>query len=717
MLGLNPKASILIATLAGSLGLSLECGGALNCFTPNPAADCPPTHATIALNPLPGPNQWTVPQVVLSGSVAGFDSRAPYIAISVQKVQPPPNNALLPAPNDISPPAQYCATLDASGNFSELIPLGLGKLNVILTVSDLCGNVIGSRSVQFIDLPQPIRDRFTQETGGAAENAFLWGVTTPSGQVAVFNQSSTGAGYMAIADVFSGQASSTVKVEGDICFKWMQWVSEPYHEAPMDFCPLSEFNGPFQVAGTVPSATGSYQDFVAGRIYESVGNGFIPGLPNKQLLFVPRAFADALDTLEGVETPDFPDFPLSDPLECPGTHTWIFQQFQREYDSAPITMEIKGEPPTLWVERRGGDLRQIPSCVLFGPNTPGIFQSFPCACAAGGCVISPPPAQPPTVLSDPTVPGTLCKGEYLYKILDEFNAVENCGADLGCVNTHIQNIIQVLENLPTEWIGIKGDATQTAVTGFLGGSFLAGDDLGFSHRTYASVNGSLGPIIYDVKSDWNFEVYPFQPYTNVLTLGQLNNPMCMHSNMEIEIEAFDLGLMGPTQRNRTGKSGDIMFASGRWIIDCGHPDWSSEIHPPGIIAISENQNGPYGLETVATLLASGYYTGDPATVEIYPPPRPAPNAILMLTRTNLASAEVGVTAEFDPDLSSYMRVHFQAPLEAPLPIPTTIILPFPFHTLKVNFGELFPDFVRSYYGEWTLGWQPRPFVAVFNYAY
>src|SRR5439155_5315974 len=36
-------------------------------------------------------------------------------------------------------------------------------------------------------------------------------------------------------------------------------------------------------------------------------------------------------------------------------------------------------------------------------------------------------------------------------------------------------------------------------------------------------------------------------------------------------------------RDDRGQPGDLLIAMGRWIIDCGHTDYASEIHPPSIL--------------------------------------------------------------------------------------------------------------------------------------
>ncbi|MBF6557918.1 MAG: hypothetical protein IVW52_17555 [Acidimicrobiales bacterium] len=65
------------------------------------------------------------------------------------------------------------------------------------------------------------------------------------------------------------------------------------------------------------------------------------------------------------------------------------------------------------------------------------------------------------------------------------------------------------------------------------------------------------------------------------------------------------------------REGDRVAAMGRWIIDCGHPDYSAELHPLTFLAFGHSQGG----RTVTHVLANPYrvaqvYTPDPSATNL-----------------------------------------------------------------------------------------------------
>jgi hypothetical protein len=145
--------------------------------------------------------------------------------------------------------------------------------------------------------------------------------------------------------------------------------------------------------------------------------------------------------------------------------------------------------------------------------------------------------------------------------------------------------------------------------------------------------------------------------------------------------------------------GDLYFAAGRWIIDCGHADYASEIHPPFLSARIRTIGGPANPQTEAAIWVNGYYRGDaPVELQLDPPPRPAPNAYMVVSRTRTQDAALGVDvidsadpSFTDPEFSSFVRARFSA-TQRPASIGWAGLLPF-------RSG-------REYAGFWTIGWQP-----------
>ncbi len=111
--------------------------------------------------------------------------------------------------------------------------------------------------------------------------------------------------------------------------------------------------------------------------------------------------------------------------------------------------------------------------------------------------------------------------------------------------------------------------------------------------------------------------------------------------LEIEYEHCLVGYPHPDVPVDIPKPGDKMFVAGRWIADCGcHPfpfcgdPYRSEIHPPAVmINMYTTTTDPFGeLETKGEILYfDWWYPGEVVEVDIYPPPRPEPDAILSYT--------------------------------------------------------------------------------------
>jgi hypothetical protein len=85
--------------------------------------------------------------------------------------------------------------------------------------------------------------------------------------------------------------------------------------------------------------------------------------------------------------------------------------------------------------------------------------------------------------------------------------------------------------------------------------------------------------------------------------------------------------------------GSLVALDGRWIIDCGHPPYHSEIHPPHTIMFFETSPPPSGMTvpnvasqdqivTRAQVWMNEFYTGGQFFVNVWPPPRPTPDSEL-----------------------------------------------------------------------------------------
>jgi hypothetical protein len=112
-------------------------------------------------------------------------------------------------------------------------------------------------------------------------------------------------------------------------------------------------------------------------------------------------------------------------------------------------------------------------------------------------------------------------------------------------------------------------------------------------------------------------------------MGAGNDVDELNGNLENEIEQWLIpGGFRP-------EPGDRIYMTGRWIVDCGHDNWQSEIHPYELIVSSHTQSGrPEAIGNIE-VEANVVVTGDWAALEpryldfdIWPPPRPSATAQL-----------------------------------------------------------------------------------------
>lgn len=68
----------------------------------------------------------------------------------------------------------------------------------------------------------------------------------------------------------------------------------------------------------------------------------------------------------------------------------------------------------------------------------------------------------------------------------------------------------------------------------------------------------------------------------------------------------DQGLIPPAIRSQVHK-GDRVAMFGRWITDCGHPDFHTEVHPPLLIAFGHETTGSSGQPVTSTQVISRPY--------------------------------------------------------------------------------------------------------------
>jgi hypothetical protein len=505
------------------------------------------------------------------------------------------------------------AALTGSGRTRNfLIPafgvVPLGPVTVKVTAEN-SGARKASVSSTFTNLPADIRNRFATEGGTAVLGAFRFGIFGEGCKIAVYDQ----------AAISADGSGMTRIIRGAILTKWL---------AVNLGCPLGdEADG---LAGC------RIQDFQGGRIYANLPTGTV---------YVPAVFFDAIEKRGGEQATGVP---RADPTHSSGQDpTHLFQQFTRpdRPDLLPSTLEIRGFPPMLWIERQGGNLS---SSAKFSAT---LWESFPCSKPNGPCSVDPEPAPPEPIPNS----GEICDWT-------------------------------TYPDLPEEWRAILGHYIATPVFGVIVSSHMSDIDNPATHQFIYQ----CGTLV-DCPSDWEFKVEPIGPQSGS---GPFPSLFTSNNKTNIKIEYEEYFAQAAHVFLDWPLIGDLVFTAGRWIIDCGHDAYKSELHPIFMFAKMKTQAFQGQTATRADIWVNGYYPGDPIEFDIFPPPRPSPDAQLVLIKPVDADAALGVSVKFmwEPPgriIPNYVHVRFTAPQRQN------------FVTLE---GEMIWEFSRGYTGQWFLYW-------------
>jgi hypothetical protein len=117
-----------------------------------------------------------------------------------------------------------------------------------------------------------------------------------------------------------------------------------------------------------------------------------------------------------------------------------------------------------------------------------------------------------------------------------------------------------------QWVSVDLHDMPVIAEGLVRTSFVSHEDVPFNHDSH----------------DWNFDVKLDTQYEYFLSDAnhQEENGECW-MEMEWEIRYF------PTQFWPV--AGDRVWMMGRWVFDCGHPPYESEIHPPQAVAFTRRE--------------------------------------------------------------------------------------------------------------------------------
>jgi hypothetical protein len=565
---------------------------------PTVAFTNPPQNAALS----PGP-------LVLRGTVTG-DGLLGQITLRVAFGLPGDSTA---------PPSINTVALTGSGT-RRTFALNYSTIAGVYTVTAMASNssnLQGTATVHFTALPDAIRARYTASGGAAVFGNLRFGAGETGCVAAVYDKG-----------LIAAVGSTTFVVKGPIFQKWMatREASNPMSKLG---CPSAEERGAL--------ASARAQDFNHGRIYAAAGT----------TAYVPEVFRDAIEKLGGETTTGVA---VADPTDSTAAmQTWLFQRFTRLDNPSvePSTLEIRGSPPVLYVERVGEGLVESTGLPLYS-TTATVFRTFPCDGNLGPCSVQKPTSAPPI----PDTPGR-CPGTY--------NAVLN----------------------PIEWQWVTGgNYNQTSVRGWVKSSAMSCSDNPLTHDYLMTNNSPLCSAKDVFPSDWSVKVAPLAPFGNLLLAGQ--------RELEIEFEAYYAGYFFAGWGWPT--AGNLILTNGRHIFDCGHTPYNTEIHPPYLTShIATRKRTDGGLETVAEIWVNGYFPGEPIDVDLWPPPRPTPDAYLTVTRpTDDAALGLSVTTS-----TSYSgaRARFTAP----------------HREVSVDeAGKMNWATGRGYEGEWTVYWSRQP---------
>jgi hypothetical protein len=613
-----------------------------------------------------------IPVMDINGTVTGDGLISPVI-VTVANLQPPESTA---------PPLNLALDLTGTGTTRQFALAGgiaqvpLGPITVTATAENT-GNLKGTATSTFNNFPAAIRNRFISEGGAAVLGNFQFGLFAGTCRIAVYEHAA-----------ISAANGGAILIHGAIFDKWMSLrsLSNPTSLG----CPQNEEHD-------APIGFGAReQDFVGGRIYANV-----PGIAPPGTAYVPAVFRDAIEK-RGTELVF--GLPMADPTDSigPASLTWLFQRFLRPGESAdllPSTLEIRNSPPVLLMERQLGpwflgSFGQSPFDIDRHKSPATLWETFPCGNNLGPCPVPDEPPFPPPNIDNA---GELFCNGITYVPTLEGTTIPNVGT------------------VPPEWRSVRGQYDVTPVFGAIISAHMTDIDNGFTHETHNG-NCPYFPNILEVLStvtcvsDFEFFVRPIGPQVDTSPLPSLfghDNKDRIKTEYEVSYLALAHNFLGAPA------VGDLVHTTGRWIVDCGHATYKTELHPIFSYArmktvISET-NAFTGLEddlfngrpaTRVGILVNGWFPGgDNNAIEFdaFPPPRPSPDAVLHVVKPvdNAAGgyqAAEDVTMEFQfvpPGTANHIHLKFTSPRRE--------------NTVTAA-GEMKFDSGRQYWGIWYLYW-------------
>ena len=486
-----------------------------------------------------------------------------------------------------------------------------GPIKITVEAENFAGEK-GSATSTITNLPPAIRNRAAAE--GAAARRFSVRRVRPRLQ---------DRGLPECGDQRARVGNKTFVIRGDILAKW---IPERGHLG----CPLAEERPRVQfsfavgnwclfVSGTdgpceAPAVEGRVQDFTGGRIHSTTGIG---------TFYVPLVFVDAIKKRGGEEATGVP---MADPTSSVGAmETWLFQRFvvPELPKRLPSTLEIRGTPPRVYLERQAGHLLE-PSNGQPLETTGTIWEHFSCDGNLGPCTVEQTPAQP-----DP-IPNT---GEFC------FGGTVASTILLGIGPRAWEPVLErepFFGSLPLAVLRPpdKGNFISTPLFGVVTFAKLADVDLTLIHEWCYGEDW----IPLNCFSDWIFRIRPYGAHAGARTFPEpLRRNQGQHDRQD-RVRALLLGrrhLARPSDQARShlhrGPVGHRLRA--RHLQDGASPDLhvlqdadgndtDEPVHRDRRSESVRRDAGESGSCDASRHRVNGWYPGDPIEFDVHPPPRP-----------------------------------------------------------------------------------------------
>jgi hypothetical protein len=219
---------------------------------------------------------------------------------------------------------------------------------------------------------------------------------------------------------------------------------------------------------------------------------------------------------------------------------------------------------------------------------------------------------------------------------------ERSGADLPLVHAHMHSTAK-----STFWHVLIGAAScATLNVAVCGAGLYGGQEAEGSLGAWSDWGLHVRPLALSLPQDPNGTLvnpgaFASPPFWNLLAAegnpvfeGQDHAPAM--GDMEVEWENDWYG-WNTLELEHVPPAGSLVMLNGRWIVDCGHPPFHAEIHPPNTIVALETlapfptappvpPARPVSPVTRAQIWANEFYEGHPFQIKVWAPPRPTPDA-------------------------------------------------------------------------------------------